>query len=108
MEAHEALMLLNPDSVPAAIRIDLYFEDKAPVKDIKMTVGAERVLALRLDHPDDIGGVIIPPLTQYSIRVRSDVEIVAQLGRLDTTQVNMAYYGSAGYCSGSESDEESK
>jgi hypothetical protein len=108
MEAHEALMLLNANSVPAAIRIDVYFEDKNPITDIKMTVGAERVRALRLDHPEDIGGVAIPPLTQYSVRVRSDVEIVAQFGRLDTTQVNMAYYGCAGYCSGTESDEESK
>jgi hypothetical protein len=36
-------------------------------------------------------------LTQYSLRVRSDKNIVVQFGRLDTTQNNMAYYGVAGY-----------
>jgi hypothetical protein len=108
LEAHEALMLLNANSFPADVRIDVYFEDKDPVKDIKVVVDPERVRALRLDHPDDIGGVAIPPLTQYSIRVRSELEIIAQFGRLDTTQVNMAYYSCPGYCSNGENDEESK
>lgn len=107
MEAHEALMLLNTTDRPADVRIDIYFEDKDPVKDIAIQVGAERVHAIRLDHPKEIGGAIIPPLTQYSIRVRSDVEIVAQFGRLDTTQTNMAYYCCAGYCVGSDGDRES-
>lgn len=107
LEAHEALMLLNTTNRPADVRIDIYFENKDPVKDIEIRVGAERVRSLRLDRPDDIGGVNIPPLTQYSIRVRSNVEIVAQFGRLDTTQVNMAYYCCAGYCNGTDGDGES-
>ena len=97
MEAHEALMLLNPNPTPAHIKLDIYFEDRDPVKDIAITVGAERVKTLRLDHPEDIGGLRIAALTQYSIRVRSDVPIVAQFGRVDTTQVNLAYYGCMGY-----------
>jgi hypothetical protein len=63
---------------------------------IATTVPPERIRCLRLDHPQEIGGLTIPPLTQYSIRVRSTVNIVAQFGRLDTTQTNMAYYNSAG------------
>jgi hypothetical protein len=98
MEAHEALMLLNTNNHPAQVRLDVYFEDKAPVKDIAVLVEAERIRTLRLDLPDHIGGLAIPPLTQYSIRVRSDVPIVAQFGRLDTTQTNMAYYVGVGFC----------
>src|SRR5262245_13625963 len=98
VEAHEALMLLNPNSTPADVKLDIYFEDKDPIRDIGLAVGAERVKTLRLDHPEDIGGLRIPPLTQYSIRVRSDVPIVAQFGRVDTTQTNLAYYGCMGYC----------
>jgi hypothetical protein len=97
MEAHEALMLLNTTPSPAQVLLDFYFEDKDPVKHIPVTVPPERIHCLRLDHPQEIGGLEIPPLTQYSIRVRSDVNIVAQLGRLDTTQTNMAYYNSAGF-----------
>lgn len=99
MEAHEALMLLNCGKNPANVKLDLYFEDRDPVKDIPVIVGAERVKTLRLDNPDDIGGFEIPALTQYSIRVRSDVDIVVQFGRLDTTQNNMAYYVGVGHFS---------
>jgi len=97
MDAHEALMLFNINETSASIYLDFYFEDKPPVKDIRKTVPAERVICIRLDHPDEIGGIVIPPLYQYAIRVRSDVNIIAQIGRLDTTQPNMAYYSSMGF-----------
>lgn len=97
MEAHEALMLLNAGKETAHVKIDVYFEDKEAFKDIEISVPGERVKTLRLDNPDDIGGFKIPVLTQYSLRVKSDKNIVVQFGRLDTTQNNMAYYGVAGY-----------
>ena len=97
MEAHEALMLFNTQSDPVQVKLDIYYSDKQPDKDIAITVGAERVIALRLDKPSDIGGIQIPSLTQYALRVRANRPIVAQFGRLDTTQANMAYYGCMGY-----------
>jgi hypothetical protein len=97
MEAHEALMLLNTGANAANVIIDIYFEKKPPVSGIKTIVPAGRVKALRMDNPSDVGGAYIPPLTQYALRVSSDENIVAQFGRLDTTQNNMAYYGSGGY-----------
>ncbi len=97
MEAHEALMLLNPNTSVANVKLDIYFDDQDPVKDIPVEVGSERVKTLRLDHPEDLRGLRIPPLKQYAIRVRSDIPIVAQFGRVDTTQVNLAYYGCMGY-----------
>ncbi len=97
LESHEALMLLNTNSTTANVKLDFYFEDREPVKDIPVIIGGERIKCLRLDHPSDIGGLSIAPLTQYSIRVRSDCPIIAQFGRLDATQVNLAYYGSMGF-----------
>lgn len=97
MEAHEALMLLNTGQEAVHVKIDVYFEDREAFKDIEVSIPGERVKTLRLDNPDDIGGLEIPLLTQYSLRVRSDKNIVVQFGRLDTTQNNMAYYGVAGY-----------
>lgn len=97
MEAHEALMLFNTNNENANVLIDIYFSDKEPEKDISVEVGAERIKTLRLDNPADIGGLEIPPLMQYAIRVRSDKNIVTQFGRVDTTQNNMAYYGCIGY-----------
>ncbi|WP_437223108.1 sensory rhodopsin transducer [Planctomicrobium sp. SH661] len=97
MEAHEALMILNTQEHPADVLLDFYFEHREPVLGVPLTVPAQRVRALRLDHPDEIGGLAIPPLTQYSIRVRANTPVVALFGRLDTTQPAMAYYSPAGY-----------
>jgi len=97
MEAHEALMLLNTNKKEADVGMDVYFSDREPVKDIAVKVEPERIKTLRLDHAQDLGGLEIPPLTQYALRIRSSVNIVAQFGRLDTTQANMAYYGCIGY-----------
>jgi hypothetical protein len=97
MEAHEALMLLNCGAEMAEVKLDFYFEDRPPVKDVAVTVGPERVRSLRLDQADQFGGPTIPALTQYALRVRSSVPIVVQFGRLDTTQNAMAYYIGIGF-----------
>jgi hypothetical protein len=97
LEPHEALMVLNTGSEPARIELDFYFEDREPVKGVALTVGAERSVCFRLDHPEQIGGLVIPPLTQYGMRLRSDLPIVAQFARLDATQPNLAYYVNIGY-----------
>ena len=98
MEAHEAVMILNVQDDDAHIRLDIYFEDREPVLDIALTVEARRVVSLHTDIPSHIGDVVIPPLTQYAMRLRSDVPVVAQFGRLDTTQSNMAYYCAPAIC----------
>jgi len=99
LESHEALMILNTGETRANVRLDFYFDNKEPVKDIPVRVEPERVICLRLDHPEEIGGVQLPPLIQYALRVRSDINIVVQFGRLDTTQTNLAYYINVGFTS---------
>ncbi|MBS1370327.1 MAG: sensory rhodopsin transducer [Lentisphaeria bacterium] len=98
MEAHEALMLFNTGAEATDVKIDIYFSDRPPADEIAVQVCAERVLTLRMDHPADLGGTEIPPLTQYALRIRSSRPVVAQFGRLDTTQSDMAYYVGVGYC----------
>jgi len=97
MESHEALMLFNACDEDARVLLDIYFEDQPPRKGIPVTVGAERVKALRMDNPQDIDGFDLPRLTQYSLRVRSNVKIVVQFGRLDVTQPNLSYYVGVGF-----------
>jgi hypothetical protein len=96
VEAHEALMILNVNARPAQLLLDFYFEDRAPVLDVPVAIGAQRVRCIRLDWPHDINGVELPIATQYAIRVRSNVNIIVQQGRIDTTQTNLSYYGSMG------------
>jgi hypothetical protein len=92
MEAHEAIMIMNVNNQIASVKMDIYFENRAPVKDISIKVGAERVVSIHLDIPEQTGGFQIPPLTQYAVRLRSNIPVVAMFGRLDTTQPNMTYY----------------
>ncbi len=92
LEAHEAIMIMNVNQETANIKMDLFFEDKDPVKDIQIEVGSERVLSVNLTVSKNTGGYKIPALTQYAVRLTSNVPVVAMFGRLDTTQTNMAYY----------------
>lgn len=94
---HEAVMLLNCNEADAHVLLDFYFEDRPPVKDVPITVQAERVLCLRMDKPEEIGGVVLDRQQQYSLRVRSDENIIVQYGRLDVAQPNLAYIGLMGY-----------
>lgn len=97
MEAHEALMLFNTSEETVRAVIDVYYADREPVKGITVEVPAERIITLRLDHPEDLNGTVIPKLTQYALRITASQPVVAQFGRLDTTQNAMAYYVGVGY-----------
>lgn len=97
LESHESLMLLNTGKRDARAVIDIYFSDREPIRGIAVAIPAERIVAMRMDHPEEIGGAVIPEVTQYALRVTSDHPLVAQFGRLDATQPNLAYYGSMGF-----------
>jgi hypothetical protein len=84
---HEAICVLNVTSRDATLRLDFYFEDHDPVKDIQVIIPAERTRHLRLDKPEQIGGFHVPVGVPYAIRIRSDTPVVVQYSRLDTTQV---------------------
>lgn len=99
LRAHESIIILNLNKKPVQIRMNFYYTDKPPVEGINLNVEAERVRRFRLDNPNDIEGIVIEKNTQYAITLESDIEIVAQHGRLDTTQSNMAFYTVMGYCS---------
>lgn len=62
MEAHEAIMIMNVNDRIVNVKMDVYFEDKDPIKNISVEVGAERVVSLRLDMPEHTGGFQIPLL----------------------------------------------
>ena len=93
---HEALMILNTSKMDAAIEFDVYFEEKPPVIGIKDTVKAERVRCFRLDKPLGDKRFQIP-FGQYALRVRSGVPVIAQFGRLDVRQDNLAFYINTGF-----------
>lgn len=96
-EGHEALIILNCNKKDAKVIVDIFFEDKEPIENIVIKVPAKRVRCIRMDKPEEIGGVVLGRLAQYSLRVRSKTPIIAQFGTMDVTQSNCAYIGLMGY-----------
>jgi len=96
LKGHESLIVLNMNDAAASVSLLLYFEDREPVRLGPLTVGARRVRCFRLDRAEDIG-YEVPRETQYAMRVDSDLPVVAQYGRLDTRQQNMAFYTVMGF-----------
>ncbi|MHB1274950.1 MAG: sensory rhodopsin transducer [Candidatus Humimicrobiaceae bacterium] len=92
LQAHEALIILNTSGKDAKMKMSLYFTDKDPVENIALEVKAKRVKCIRLDKPEEIGGVKIPYHVQYALRLESDVKVAATFGRLDTSSEKMAFY----------------
>ena len=93
---HESLMIMNTGKKKAQIKVDIYFDDRDPVRDLPLTVEAERIRAIRLDSPDELG-FKLPRATQYALRIKSDVKVIVQYGRMDVRQANLAYYGTMAY-----------
>ncbi len=97
LKGHESIIVLNQNRAPARLVLTLYFTDRDPVRLAPLEVGAERVRCIRLDREAEIG-FPVPLETQYAVRLESDLPVVAQYGRLDSRQPNLAYYTTMGYC----------
>lgn len=97
LKGHEALMILNCQPVDAEVFIDIYYEDREPDENIRTVVPARRVKCLRMDNPKHLNGIVLGRETQYSLRVRSNTDVVVQYGRMDVTQPNLAFIGLIGY-----------
>ena len=98
MKNHESVCILNVGPDEARLKIDLYFEDRAPIENIEIRVPPKRCPHIRLDKKEQIDGCEIPFDVPYGIRIRSDVPIVVQYsrmyasgGRIDSVITTMAY-----------------
>lgn len=85
-ESHEAICVLNTSTEEAGLLISFYFEDREPIKDVRVMVPPERTLHVRLDFREHLNGVSIPRGVPYALRVESSVPIAIQHSRMDTSQ----------------------
>ena len=93
---HESIIITNTGDKDAHIHITLFYTDKEPVRDILVTVPAQRVRCLRTNEEKDFGEHTAAFEEQYAIMLESDVPVVAQYGRAEPRQV--AFYTTPGYC----------
>ena len=95
--SHEAACLLNAGDGEAHVRFTFFFEDRDPIGPVELTLEARRTRHVRLDDPAAIGGVELPRDTPYAYSVESDVPVVLQHSRLDTSAGGYALFTTIAY-----------
>jgi hypothetical protein len=84
IESHEAACLLNVGEESAHVAFTFYFEDQDPIGPVELTLEARRTWHVRLDRADTLG-VELPRGVPFAYAVASDVPVILQHSRLDTT-----------------------
>lgn len=95
--SHEAVCVLNTGDIDADIDIILYFEDREPVYGFKAVCPARRTHHIRMDRIRSTDGSSVPRGIPYAMLVKSNVPVVVQYSRLDTTQAEMSFMGLIAY-----------
>ena len=83
--SHESICVLNTSSEKASIKITIFFEDRDPMEDIEVVVHGRRTSHIRTSSLLK-GEQSIPVGIPYAIEVSSNIPIVVQYSRLDSTQ----------------------
>ena len=93
---HESLVVLNTGDSATRLTLTVFFADAEPwVLDLP-DLPARRVVCHRTDEPLGAERRQIQP-GQYALVLASELPVVAQLGRMDIRQPNLAYYTVMGY-----------
>jgi hypothetical protein len=83
--SHESACLLNTGERDARLELTFFFEDREPVGPVELELPARRTRHIRLNEPSALGGVELPLGVPFAYCVESDVPIVLQHSRLDTS-----------------------
>jgi hypothetical protein len=94
--SHEAICVLNCNEENANLNITIYFEDRPPIEEIPFEVKGKRTKHIKTSclHKN---GVKIPVEVPYAIEVESNVPIIVQYSRLDSTQKELALMSTMAY-----------
>lgn len=87
---HESVCVINTTGDDAHLKFDFYFADRNPIKDVAVTIPAERCVHVRIDHLELPGGGLMPYDVPYGARIRSDVPVVVQYSRMYSTIYNIS------------------
>ncbi|MDQ0189088.1 hypothetical protein JI721_10735 [Alicyclobacillus cycloheptanicus] len=95
--SHETVSVLNLTTKEALLRITIYFEDRDPITGLQVRCGGERTRHIRLDEISTADGETIPRGVPYAIVMDSDVPVIVQHSRLDTSQEALALFTTMAY-----------
>lgn len=88
--SHEAVCILNTNSVPAIVDMTLYFENRNKLGGFRVKVPPERTLHVRLDKLVSKDGISVPQDTPYAMVIDCEQNITVQYTRVDTSQPELA------------------
>ena len=89
LESHESICVLNTGGTDAALDITIYFEDREPLEQIRAEVPARRTKHIRTASLRSEGEAF-PPGVRFAMTIASNVPVIVQYSRLDTTQPELA------------------
>ena len=83
--SHESICVLNCGDEDAQILVTVYYEDQAPLEKVPAVCPAKRTKHIRTSSliKDGVG---IPVGDPYAMEVESNVPVIVQYSRLDSTQ----------------------
>jgi len=85
VESHESACLLNTVNRDAVVRLTFYFEDREPIGPVDVPLPGRRTRHIRLTAPEQLSGIELPRDVPFAYAAESDVPIVLQHSRLDTS-----------------------
>ena len=97
MESHESVCVLNLSRRTAKLKITFYFEDREPIKGCEAECPAERTMHIRINRLKGRKGEAIPVAKPMAFMVESNVNIVVQHTRVDSSQPALALMTTMGY-----------
>ncbi|PZD96310.1 hypothetical protein DNH61_08940 [Paenibacillus sambharensis] len=89
LTSHESVCVLNCSSEEALLRFTIFFEDREPMEDILVVIPGRRTKHIRTSSLMK-EGMPIPVGVPYAIEVKSDIDVIVQYSRLDSTQAENA------------------
>ena len=95
--SHESVCVLNTSDEDAELQFTLFFEDREPCRDFKSKCPAQRAHHVRLDKIRDAAGNGIITDIPYAMLVESNVPVVVQYSRLDTSHREMTLMTTIAY-----------
>lgn len=96
LTSHESICVVNCSSEEATMHITIFFEDQEPIPEIPYVVPGRRTKHIRTSslHKD---GMSIPVGVPYAMQIQSNIPIVVQYSRLDSTQAENALMSTMAY-----------
>jgi hypothetical protein len=83
--SHESACLLNASEREARLTFTFFFQDREPIGPVELKLEARRTRHIRLNDSSALGGLELPLGVPFAYSLESDVPVVLQHSRLDTS-----------------------